>query len=75
MLRARLRAEEALERRREVAGRQPVQAACQRRSTSSRSQASRSDSPSKAWGTMTVAIARAGMVGRPFFESVERSAK
>ena len=30
------------------------QAACQRRSTSSRSQASRSDSPSKAWRTMTV---------------------
>jgi hypothetical protein len=46
------------------------QAACHRRSTSKRSQASRSDSPSKAWRIMTVANTRAGMVGRPFRESV-----
>ena len=40
-------------------------AACQRRSTSKRSQASRSESPSKACRTMAVASTRAGTVGRP----------
>ena len=43
-------------------------AACQRRSKLSRSHASRSDSPSKAWSIITVAKMRAGTVGRPFGE-------
>ena len=34
-----------------------------------RSVASRSDSPSKAWSTITVAITRAGIVGHPRTES------
>ena len=45
-------------------------AACHRRSTSSRSQASRSLSPSNDCNSITVAITRAGTVGRPRAESV-----
>ena len=50
-------------------------AACQRRSASSRSQASRSLSPSNACSNITVAITRAGTVGRPRAEPAYRSAK
>ncbi len=50
-------------------------AACQRRSTSKRSQASRSERPSKACRTMAVASTRAATVGRPRAEALYRSAK
>jgi hypothetical protein len=61
---------------RNAAGPTPVPAAaCQRRSASSRSQASRSLSPSNACSNITVAITRAGTVGRPRAEPVYRSAK
>ncbi len=41
----------------------------------SRSQASRSDNPSNACSTITVATTRAGTVGWPFTDPVYRSAK